>query len=390
VATGVIKSHFLWAPTQGLGADFTLSVWGPVHALVHGIDPFLLKSSYETRYHYPAALYTPDIYLIMAPAVFVPVRAGAVILFSAMLALTWGTVLVVIRPWTTGRLVAGALLGALVLFSLSSELGLSEGQPTALLAFGIALAIRAAIRGDTGWIAVIGVAIALFKVQTGLPIILVLLAMGAYVVVVRSIVLTLLLSLPGLIAEVIAAHGIFGLLRSWRTNLQFFNSLNSTASVSIRLDLAGTVYRLDHYDVIILQAIFLILLSVLALTVIRHLEPECWMWPFVGSFIVLVLYHQQYDLLIALLCFVPILLEPHSYLDVRLISFGLLVVDLVFRPAFAFYGGISTLTTFGLLAILLLVAARALAGWRSQQLRTTATECPPTVVPKPVDSMSQT
>jgi hypothetical protein len=393
LATAVAKSHFLWA-TQSLGQDFMISVWNPTHALLHGLNPFVANHPYEAAYKYgrsTASLYTPDIYLVMAPAVFVPLRAGAVIYFIAMLAFTWGTILVVIRPWTSSRIIAGALFGAVILFSLPSEEGLSAGQPTALLAFGVALAIRSAIRGEAGWIAVVGVTIALMKIQTGLPIVLLFLAMGTYWVVIRAVALTLVLSLPGLIAEVRAAHGVLGLIRSWGTNLHY---PDATLALGIRVDLAGTVYRLDHYNATVLQGLFGVVLSVLAVLLIRRVRPGLWMWPLVGSFLTLVVYHQEYDVLILLLCFVPIILEPNYYLEVRMACLGMMVIDLACRPTFipfwlkvlnvryvSFPGGISTLTTFLLLAIAILVSMRILGAWGLEQPGRMGRCCPSTVAP---------
>jgi hypothetical protein len=375
VVTGVTQSHFLWV-TQSLGGDFAVDVWNPTHALVHGINPFIPSRLYEARYSQsPAAMYTPDTYVILAPAIFVPVRLGAVVFFSAMLACTWATVLVVIRPWTTRRIILGALLGTAILFSLPSEDSLSFGQPTALLAFGVALTIRASIRRDTGWIAVIGVTLALLKVQTGVPIVLVLLAVGTYSVVIRAIGLTLLLSSPGIIAELRAAHGLSGLIRTSRMNLQYLNEMNATFTLRIRVDLAGTVYRLDHYDITILQLVLGLVLAILAVVIIRHVGPGLWMWPFISSFLTLVLYHQEYDVLVPLLCFIPILLEGHSRIEERWLCLSLIMIDLACRPTFiphwlkilkvqnaSFSDGVSTITTLILLAIAILATTGAWLG----------------------------
>jgi len=363
---------------SALEGDFRASIWAPAHGLLHGLNPFVANHLYETRYRTPAAaLYTPDTYLVMAPASFVPFTAGAILFFLAMLGFTWGTVLVVIRPWTTDRLIAGAFFGAVVLYSLPSEYSLSFGQPTALLAFGVALTTRAAIRRDTSWVAVIGLTIALLKVQTGLPVVLLLLAMSMYKVVVRAIALTLVLSLPGLIAEVRAAHGVSEVITTWRTNLRFLNTLNSTVNLRLRVDLAGTAFRLSHYDITVLSLLFGIALSVFAVIVVRRFAAGLWMWPFISTFLTLVLYHQQYDVHVPLLCFLPIVLEFEYHREVWLACAGLLLVDLVCRPGFAthwvsllettpgtFFGGISTLTTFVLLVLTVLITARLLVAQR--------------------------
>jgi hypothetical protein len=370
VVTVTVKTHFIWAgnlQSSVLEGDFRDAIWGPAHGLIHGLNPFISDQVYQTQYGTPtAALYTPDIYLAMAPAALVPFTAGAIIFFIAMLVSTWATVLVVIRPWSADRLIMGALFGALVMFSLPSEYGLAFGQPAALLAFGAALTIRAAVKGDTGVTAVIGVTIVLLKVQTGLPIVLVLLAMAMYRVVTRAVALTLVLSIPGLIAEVRAAHGILGVLRTWRTNLHFY-TLNSTA-MRMRVDLAGTGYRLSNYDITVLSFLFGIAISVIVVLVIRRLEPGLWMWPFISSFLTLALYHQQYDVLIPLLCFLPIMLEFHYDFRVWLTCFSILLVDLLCRPSFAahwinllnvtpatFIGALSTFTTFALLFMMCLL-----------------------------------
>ena len=323
----------------------------------------------------------------MAPAAFVPVKAGAVVFFGAMLACTWATVLLVIRPWTTGRMIAGALLGAVVLYSLPSEDGLSIGQPTALLALGVALAIRAIIRSETGWIAVIGVTITLLKLQTtsgrGDP-------SGNWDLQGRN---------PRDCADTIteppwpdrrseAAHGVLPLIRSWRTNLHYFNTLNSTLTLRIRVDLAGTAHRLTHYDITILEFVFAAAFGIAAVLLIRRVGPGLWMWPFISSFLTIAIYHQQYDVLVPLLCFIPIILEQDYRFEVRLICIAMLLVDLACRPNFlphwqelfrvsnaSAIGGISTLTTFILLAIVILVSGRVLAKWRSGQPKKAAKDC---------------
>jgi hypothetical protein len=378
VVTGLLKTDFLWTWTNrvSLGGDFASNIWGPAHGLLHGFNPFIPDHVYQTQYQTTTgAMYTPDVYLLAAPASFAPFRAGAIVFFSAMVIITWCVVLVLIRPWTTSRMIAGAVLGAVVLYSLPSEYSLLLGQPTALLGLGVALTIRAVVKEQMGWLAVVGVSLALLKVQTGLPIVLVLLALGAFWVVVRAIALTLLLSLPALIAEVGVAHGIAGLFRTWRTNLDFLNSVNATSTLANRVDLAGTVFRLGVVNINVVQLVSAVALSAVAVFVVRRVRPGLWMWPFVASYLLLVLYHQQYDVLLVLLCFVPVLLAPRYDLKVRLLCLSLLLVEFACRSGFIisrisptklqqFYSDTSSLTTFVVLAIFILAAARALADER--------------------------
>ena len=194
--------------------DYRDTVHHPVRDLVAGHDPYAHE---EFVARHPGSLefdlYTPAWLAVVAPFAAFPYGAGAALWFaaSALLAvgLSW-LVLAAAGRWRGPPALVVALAGA-VLLSGPGQLGLFSGQPHFLMAAAVTAALLgvAAVGHPTGRAAAVaaGTGVALLKPQWGVPLAILVAAVGYWRPVLVGVGAALAVSLVPLALAVGAAGG---------------------------------------------------------------------------------------------------------------------------------------------------------------------------------------
>lgn len=298
--------------------DFIGGVWAPGRSLLRGVDPFdkeVLLGLDGARHAAP--LYAPATYLLHLPLLALPMDALRWASPILCLALLWAAFALLVRPERGRDWLVLAALGLVVTRTMQVHDVVEFGQITMWALFGAALAIEG-VRRDRPWMTAVGFALVALKPQTFVPLACVLLLLGRWRTLLRATVVLAVTSFPGALFAVWAAGGVRQLAHSLSTNYELFNHLrwNELGSPGVtRSDLLAIVDRFGgpalngtFWSIVSLVVVLAFAAIVLVPAGRRFgdaalLRPTVW-WVVAAS-LVLPMYHQPYDLVVA---FVPIAL----------------------------------------------------------------------------------
>lgn len=225
-------------PGQTIGAagDFRDVTYYPVKALLDGVNPYDPAAflGYDDSIGQWFPLYGPlhlALHLPLAALSFdgaLWVYAAVTVVLTVVLARV-ALGLAGISPSPT--LVLGT--AALLLVSNGGRANLIDLQPTILIVLGVYLAVAARHRP---WLAAIGIAISFLKPQFGIPLVTLLLLIGAAPAVWRGLLLVVASSAPVTVRLISIEGGLGGVRDALVDNLQF--GASETIS-DFRLDLTG-------------------------------------------------------------------------------------------------------------------------------------------------------
>lgn len=218
------------------GLDFHMLVWAPVRGLLLGFNPYANPPE-------------PGYLQQLGPAGASPPRPPALLLLEGWLAapaplvgylgsvvlnclLLWAGLLLLARPRTSRQLLVAAAVGSAVLLAGPTDMVLGLGQVTPWAVLGLGLMLRAPQR----WTGAFGLSLVLFLPQVGVPLSVMLLALGLWRLVVRGWLVSALLSLPAVALLVASSTGPIELLRS---SLATTSGLAAPVNAANRVDLGG-------------------------------------------------------------------------------------------------------------------------------------------------------
>jgi hypothetical protein len=230
--------------------DFRDTVYWPVRDLASGHDPYDPHGYLDRR---PVAqeldLYAPGQLLVHAPFAAAPFETAEWLWFAFTVALVVAFGAVVLRAARLPVLPATvALVGAVLLVTEPGQASVYLGQldPETILGCGLAL-VWARSRPN---VAALGLALSLTKPQFGVPLGLLLLALGLRRTVLRGVAIATAVSLPVVVLLVRAAGGVSGFVDHIRANVDYATgtSYGDLASkTGVRTDPLALVGRLTGW-----------------------------------------------------------------------------------------------------------------------------------------------
>lgn len=226
--------------------DYRDTVFTPVRDLAGGYNPYD-HDSYLARHpgHQEFDLYLPGWLLLVAPVAALPYEPSEVVWFVLLVGMAIALAWMVLRARSKAAVVGVA--GA-ILWSAPGQLAMFFGQAACAFAAGVVLAVQGARRGTgTSIAAAAGVALSLVKPQTGIPLLVLLVAgLGAYAVARRGVLIAVAVSALPLVAAVVAEGSVGSFISSIVDNARFgaetYRDLPGPRLV--RLDVVNTVSKL--------------------------------------------------------------------------------------------------------------------------------------------------
>lgn len=308
-----------WLTAQGTLLDFRDLIVHPGRFLAAGGNPYN-HVTYLTAYPqsmefdpYAPAWLNLSFLLGSLPA---PTGAAIYLALTAVVAALWA---VVMARWAFPRhvaLVAGLFWAWMQVWT--TGIGAQESGSALFAATGWVLAV-AVLRAPKGvvpaWAGPLGIVLACLKPQFGLPLIVVVLALGGLRLVVRGLVALTVLSLPPLIACVVAEGGIGGFARAILSVAAHAGSVDAptglSSPVQSRIDLAGVLAR--STGIILPTSAQLALLAVMTVIVIVACRTAPGSAVSVGvGYTLLGIVHSAYDLVLVA---APFLLLTKAWLQ---------------------------------------------------------------------------
>ncbi|HUK73424.1 MAG TPA: glycosyltransferase family 87 protein [Streptosporangiaceae bacterium] len=318
---GAYQSHAYAPNGPWIMQDFRDTVWLPIHYLWYGGNPY--ETSAYLRWAPANAsgffLYTPAIMTLMMPlaALKWSVAASAWTIFDLLIAfwIAWYSVQLANLP---KRVDAACAIAALLLLWLPTQLAFQTGNPS-MLVIGAAVFVLGRRRND--WLTAVGLAVCMLKVQFGVPMIVLLLAIRLWRPVLRAVGIVVLLSLPTTVLAVRNAGSVSAFWHSLVTNLDAQRASaygNLTTPGAYRWDLAGIIGRLTGINLrmdvqILLVSVILIIGSWNFGRAVSSRHEDLTFA--IGSLtVMLCLFHNRYDFVI---CFpAAIMLAQGSIRDI--------------------------------------------------------------------------
>lgn len=278
---------------RGSGGDFRDATYLPARALLDGINPYdpvaYLSSSTEVGDYFP--VYGPHHLLLHLPLAALSLDtalaayAGLTIILTVVLA--W--VSLGLAGWQrTTPIVLGT--AALLLISNPGRANFVDLQPTILIVLGIYLALS---NRHSDWIAAFGVALAFFKPQFGIPLVVILFFTGRAAVAWKGILVGAIASAPVVARLISIEGGIGGVIEALGDNLQHAADVGMS---HLQVDLVSAL-RVGSPVVTVVVAV--VILGV-AVSTLRNNQPVTTptSLAIVTSAILLVFFHVNYDLLL--------------------------------------------------------------------------------------------
>ena len=290
IETGLDFANNTWRAVRGLFSG--VNIYGPTHAVIPGIGPA-----------WPVSQHVPGSLLWQAPFTAFPLSAALFTYTFASILAIWAGVFVLTQPKDPSAVFLSACCGAFAICIGGGPMTLLLGQPTGFTLLGLALVVGA----RQPWLAGLGFMLAASTIQTGLPLALALLALRGWRVVWRGAVLAFACSLPVMGLE-IANAGLPTFVSSF-----VLGTGAHLVRLNNRIDLGGLLYRIGGSSTGVQLGIFLVLAPV-ALIFLARLPPHLRrishppVLSFVVAFVLVVAYHQSYDLLLVGGAVVPAIL----------------------------------------------------------------------------------
>ncbi len=290
VETGLDFANNTWRAVRGLLAG--TDIYAPTHAVIPGIGP-----------GWPVSPHVPGSLLWQAPFAALPLRAAVFSYAFASILAIWAAVFLITRPRQPAAVLLTACCGGFAICTGAGTGTLLLGQPTGFMLLGLAMVVR--IRRP--WLAGLGLALAASTIQTGLPLALALVLLGAWPVVWRGITLLLASSLPPILLG-IASQGLRGFVRTFVTG-----GVSHLGRPDNRIDLGALLQRLGVASAAVVIGAGL-LAAALALAFLARLPahlrqidhpPVLFL---VIAFTLLCTYHEAYDMLLVSGAVVPVIL----------------------------------------------------------------------------------
>ena len=266
------------------------NIYGPTHAVIPGIEPA-----------WPAGPHVPASLVWEAPFAALPIPfALFAFTFVSILAI-WAATFIFIRPVEPWEVLGWSACGAFAILIGGGPETLLLGQPTGFILLGLAIVVRA----RRPWLAGVGFLFAATTLQTGLPLALALLVLGARPVLWRGMTLVLACS---------AAPVGLGIASS---GLGFITSFLSGAAVHLgkqsnRIDLGALLHALGVTSVglrvaagLAVAALCLVYVATLPRYARRLDDPA--VLCIVVCLVLLCTYHQYYDVLLVGAGVVPVI-----------------------------------------------------------------------------------
>ncbi len=336
-------------PRYGM-QDFRDGFYYPMRAFLDGRNPY---SPSTLARHYPTSsifpLYSPITFTLHLPYGFMTIRTAELVHF--LLSALWilGVAFLTLRLAELRPSVAAVFaIAAVVVASRPGHSTLYTGQCAAYLVFATYAALRYA--RSRPWIAALAFAVASLKPTFGVPLAIVLLAMGAgRAVALGSMIALALAALPAWLV-VQAAGGVRPFLRSIQENSEVWRNLPDASGATgvYSIDAIAFVDRLWNIPPAVEVIGTLLLLGLGTYAVARTasrgalLLAEC-----LACFTILIsLHHQAYDAVLLALPATALVsgrLLPSAHPALR---WGLLALLAV--PAFNYLGTYQAIAALGL------------------------------------------
>ncbi len=245
--------------------------------------------------------YSPAWLLISAAIGWLPLKTAALIYLTAMTVVSF-TFARLLARWALPRW--ASLLAPIIAIWFQIWFPARGLGSSFLVIFGIGLTLACLRReGEPGWLAAVGLALAVLKPQFGLPFAITLLSLGHLRTVGRGALLAALSALPPLVACIVAAGGPSGFAGSIMRVVRHASSPEAPtglmATDSYRVDLPGLAVRLlgDHpgnAPLLLAAVVFLVVLLIL-----WQLRPETSVAALIAApAIYLLPVHLSYDIAI--------------------------------------------------------------------------------------------
>ena len=259
---------------SGTLRDFRDTIWLPAKDLLSGFNPYDTPA-YLERHPFAQGFnfYLPSHLTATGILGVFPWTAAALIWLLVLLTTTVYIACLALRAARLPRTPALVLLLTLVLSLWPYFLqGLRLGQVTIVVA---AAAITVLMAKKEEWLVAACTALALFKPQYGLPLLIILVMDGRLRTALRGILLTCVLALPVLIAASVDAGGPLSLLESFRRNLASAGeqTFQGAAKGNGRVDPLGAISNwLGYLPPTALEVLALLFVSVVGALAYRQLR----------------------------------------------------------------------------------------------------------------------
>ena len=321
--------------------DFRDASYYPGVALREGDDPYDVEE-YLARepvgQHLPP--YAPSHVLLHLPLTWLSLRAAEAVYLVLSMALVVVLAVVVLRAvgLSTSALAVLGLTTAL-LAATPVRYTLIVGQPTMIVVLGCTLALTARSRA----VGAVGLALALTKPTFGIPLVLLVLALGRWRTAAAGVAVAVVASLPVGVALLAAEGGPSGLVEVLADNADYSagsSGMAIGAPANDRVDVAALLGRLTGTTpgdaVELLVAV--VIVGAAAAVVRRARAPGSGLPPAaVVSVVVLAVllatYHKPYDLVLLALPVVALVVEARRPgADRRLAAAAALLVAAALNP----------------------------------------------------------
>ncbi|ROR55236.1 uncharacterized protein DUF2029 [Luteococcus japonicus] len=293
-----------WRESNVVLLDFRDTIVAPGRFLLQGGNPYD-PDTYLTAHPWAQEFdpYSPAWFLLAAPLAPLPMPVSAAIyLAGTTLLLAWSAhqlVSLVLPRWAD--VVAPAVALWMLVWYPSRVMG-----STFLCTMGLILMLRcgSSLRTSSSWVPAAGLAFSLLKPQIGLWVCLLLLAWGAWRVVLRGLALELVLALPAVIACSVSAGGFLQFLDSIKRDIEHASSEASptglVGSESWRSDFAGLFMRLNDSAAPSWTLVVPAVIALVAAAWIWRVRPQHEVFWLVTVPVALLLpVHASYDILLA-------------------------------------------------------------------------------------------
>jgi len=301
--------------TRHTGMDFASTTWHAVRGLLAGQDVYTASTRIAGMgVNWPAGEHVPATLTWQAPFAALPLWAGFFAFDFATIAAIWAAVLLLTRPSSPQAFIVAVCCGTFAIFTGAGQWTLLLGQPTGFELLGVAIIVRA----RRHWIAAAGFLLAASTFQTGVPLALALIVVGAWPIVWRGAVLAAALSVPPVVLGVMAAGGPARYAQAYTMGaLGHLTSLpgepRGLASQPYRIDLGALLHRtgIDSTEMQVAGALLILALAVAFLARLpadlRRLDypPVLCL---VAAVTILGAYHQPYDMLLVAGAVLPLVL----------------------------------------------------------------------------------
>lgn len=300
---------------SGAGLDFSSTTWHAARGLLAGQDVYAVGTRIAgMAMTWPAGEHVPATLTWQAPFAALPLWAGFFAFDFATIAAIWTAIVLLTRPGSPQTFMLAVCCGALAIFSGPGEWTLRMGQPPGFELLGVAIVVRA----RRPWIGALGVVLIASTFQTGVPIALALVVLGAWQAVWRGAVLVAALSVPPVVLGAMAAGGLVRYARAFTMGAfghlaTLPNEPRGLADQPVRDDLGGLLHRAGIESAQVQVAAGLLILA-LTLVFLARLPADLRRmdYPPVLCLVIVVTilcaYHQPYDVLLVAGSVIPVVL----------------------------------------------------------------------------------